>query len=68
MYNIHIVHILIYGIMCMRVYVFVNICVCVCVCGMSYTQLKKSDSYLRFYRSLSVLMRIGFKSLPKILV
>ena len=33
-----------------------------------YTQLKKSDSYLRYYRFLSVLMRIGFKSLPKILV
>ena len=32
------------------------------------TQLKKSDSYLCFYRFLSVLMRIGFKSIPKIKV
>ena len=30
--------------------------------------VKKSDSYLCFYRFLSVLMRIGFKSIPKIQV
>ena len=31
-------------------------------------QLTKSDSYLYFYRFLSVLMIIGFKSIPKIQV
>ena len=34
----------------------------------SHTQLTKSDSYLSFYRFLSVLVRIGFKSIPKIQV
>ena len=36
--------------------------------GKTYTQLKKSDSYLRFYSFPSVLIRICFKSIPNLQV